>query len=64
MNIAKVLRAGDVAHYEAANTIIRVPGELEPALQQLYENEQFYGYVKCTADRYQGIVSRDTLERN
>ena len=63
VNIAKVLRAGDVAHYEAANTIIRVPGELEPALQQLYENEQFYGYVKCTADRYQGIVSRDTLER-
>ncbi len=63
VNIAKVLRAGDVAHYEAANTIIRVPGELEPALQQLCENEQFYGYVKCTADRYQGIVSRDTLER-
>ncbi len=63
VNIAKVLRAGDVAHYEAANTIIRVPGELEPALQQLWENEQFYGYVKCTADRYQGIVSRETLER-
>jgi len=63
VNIAKVLRAGDVAHYEAANTIIRVPGELEPALQQLRENQQFYGYVKCPADRFQGIVSRDTLER-
>lgn len=63
VNIGKVLRAGDVAHYEAANTIIRVPGELQPALSQLRESQHFYGYVKCTADRYQGIVSRESLER-
>src|SRR5690606_29912640 len=63
VNIAKVLHAGDVAHYEAANTIIRVPGELEPALQQLRENDHVFGYVKCPADRYQGIVSRESLER-
>lgn len=63
VNVAKVLRAGDVAHYEAANTIIRVPGELEPALRQLRENCHVYGYVKCAEDRYQGIVSRQSLER-
>jgi glycine betaine/proline transport system ATP-binding protein len=63
VNMAKVLRAGDVARYEAANTIVRVPGELRPALKQLTEGGHFYGYVRDTAFRYQGIVSRETLER-
>lgn len=63
VNISKVLRAGDVAHYEAANTILRVPGELEPALQQLRENDLTYGYVKSADNRYQGIVSRESLDR-
>src|SRR5690606_32713051 len=62
-NIAKVLRAGDDPHYEAANTILRVPGELEPALQQLRENDFTYGYVKSADDRYQGIVSCASLKR-
>lgn len=63
VNIAKVLRAGDVAHYEAANTVLRIPGELEPALRQLREHNQFYGYVTCADNRFQGIVSRESLER-
>jgi glycine betaine/proline transport system ATP-binding protein len=61
VDTSKVLRAGDVARYEAANTIVRVPGELQPALNQLEEGGHDYGYVHDTANVYQGIVSRATL---
>ena len=63
VDVSKVLRAGEVARYEATNTIIRLPGELFPALQQLRTNGHAYGYVHDQEGRFQGVVSRDTLER-
>jgi glycine betaine/proline transport system ATP-binding protein len=63
VDVSKVLRAGDVARYEATNTIIRLPGELTPALRQLQENGHDYGYVRDEKGRFQGVVSRETLQR-
>lgn len=62
VDVSKVLRAGDVARFEATNTIIRMPGELAPALLQLQDNHHTYGYVRDQEGRFQGIVSRQTLE--
>ncbi|WP_247872587.1 glycine betaine/L-proline ABC transporter ATP-binding protein ProV [Azospirillum sp. TSO35-2] len=61
VDVSRVLRAGDVARFEASNTIVRVPGVLEPALQQLTEGGHVYGYVRDAANRFQGIVSRDSV---
>ncbi|WP_247887229.1 glycine betaine/L-proline ABC transporter ATP-binding protein ProV [Azospirillum sp. SYSU D00513] len=63
VDTSKVLRAGDVARYEAANTVVRVPGELLPALAQLDEGGHEYGYVRDGGHAYQGIVSRASLRR-
>ncbi|WP_042694803.1 glycine betaine/L-proline ABC transporter ATP-binding protein, partial [Azospirillum sp. B506] len=63
VDASKVLRAGDVARYEATNTVIRLPGELTPALQQLRENHHNFGYVRTQDGRFEGIVSQATLER-
>ncbi|MGQ9364926.1 glycine betaine/L-proline ABC transporter ATP-binding protein ProV [Azospirillum sp. A39] len=63
VDVSKVLRAGDVARFEATNTIIRIPGELMPALRLLQENGHTYGYVRDDEGRFQGVVSRETLER-
>src|SRR5919199_4743382 len=38
VDVSQVLTAGDVARYEAVNTIERVPGELRPAHEQLVEH--------------------------
>jgi glycine betaine/proline transport system ATP-binding protein len=63
VDVSKVLRAGDVAQYEAANTVVRVPGDVMPALRQLMETGNIYGYVRDPDNKYQGIVSRDSLQR-
>jgi glycine betaine/proline transport system ATP-binding protein len=63
VDTSKVLRAGDVARYEAANTIVRVPGELGPALSQLEAGGHSYGYVRDGGHAYQGIVSCATLRQ-
>lgn len=63
VDVSRVLRAGDVARYEATNTIIRMPGELLPALRQLQDNGHTFGYVRDEEGRFHGVVSRETLER-
>jgi glycine betaine/proline transport system ATP-binding protein len=63
VNVAKVLRAGSVARYDPANTIVRVPGELLPALRQLDRSGHFYGYIRDKNRRFQGIVSKASLAR-
>ena len=63
VDASKVLRAGDVARFEATNTVIRLPGELAPALHQLRENNHNFGYVRTPEGHFEGIVSRATLER-
>jgi glycine betaine/proline transport system ATP-binding protein len=63
VDVSRVLRAGDVARFEEENTVIRVPGVLQPALEQLTETRNEYGYVRDHDNRYHGTVSRDSLER-
>ena len=63
VDVSKVLRAGDVARFEATNTIIRSPGELMPALRLLRENGHTFGYVRDGEGRFHGVVSDATLER-
>ena len=56
VDVSRVLRAGDVARFEEEKTVIRVPGVLQPALEQLTGS-------KNDDNNYQGTVSRDSLER-
>ena len=63
VDVSRVLRAGDVARFEEEKTVIRVPGVLQPALEQLTGTKNEYGYVRDHDNTYQGTVSRDSLER-
>ncbi len=40
VDVSRVLRAGDVARFEEEKTVIRVPGVLQPALEQLTGTEE------------------------
>ncbi|WP_245987032.1 glycine betaine/L-proline ABC transporter ATP-binding protein ProV [Azospirillum thermophilum] len=63
VDVSKVLRAGDVARFEAASAVIHLPGDLFPALQQLRAGDHAYGFVRDQDGRFQGVVSRESLER-
>ena len=63
VDVSRVLRAGDVAHFQEATAVVRTPGVLQPALEKLAGGNQEYGYVHDQDQRYQGTVSRSSLER-
>lgn len=60
VNIAKVLRAGNVAQADTASTILTT--EVRTALQQLRRADQPYGYVKSPSGQFQGVVSVASLD--
>jgi glycine betaine/proline transport system ATP-binding protein len=62
VDVSRVLRAGDVVRFEEDKTVIRVPGVLQPALDQLTETDNEYGYVRDPEYKFQGIVSRTSLQ--
>jgi glycine betaine/proline transport system ATP-binding protein len=63
IDISRVLRAGDVAQYESANIVVHVPGTLQPALKQLTETGNEYGYVRDHDRKFRGVVSCASLKR-
>jgi glycine betaine/proline transport system ATP-binding protein len=63
VDISRVLRAGDVVRYKAADTVRDIASELQSALDQLTETGNEYGYVCDPNRRFQGIVSRASLKR-
>jgi glycine betaine/proline transport system ATP-binding protein len=63
IDVSRVLRAGDVARCELANTVVHVPGALQPALNQLTETGSEYGYVRDHNRKFRGVVSRASLKQ-